>query len=205
MLNSIMTHISRYIKRKKWRRKNTHNATFMGTDFDLDSVSAGNESYGLLNVINHNRGQKLIIGNYVSIAPNVTFVLNGEHSINHISTYPFKTHILHTVPYEALSKGDIIVDDDVWIGVGVTIMSGVHIHQGAIIAAGAVVCKDVGAYEIAGGIPAKVIKRRFDNATIEQLIKIDYSKVNREMIQEHIDILYKDDFEESDLNWLPKK
>lgn len=205
MIKSILVHIERYQKRKKWRKINAHNATFMGTDFDLNSVKVGKESYGLINVINHNRGQKLIIGNYVSIAPNVMFVLNGEHATNHISTYPFKTHILHEVQYEALSKGDIIIDDDVWIGTGAIVMSGVHVHQGAVIAAGAIVCKDVGSYEIVGGVPAKLLKKRFADTVIKNLMKIDYSKLDKKMIAEHIDTLYKKDFDDSDLSWFPQK
>ena len=62
---------------------------------------------------------------------------------------------------EAFGKGDIIVEDDVWIGYGAVIMSGVTIKQGAVIAAGSVVVKDVPAYSIVGGAPAKIIKYRF--------------------------------------------
>lgn len=106
---------------------------------------------------------------------------------------------------DAFSKGDIIVDDDVWIGYGATIMSGVHIGQGAVVAAGAVVTKDVPPYAIVGGVPAKVIKYRFEPEMIEELLKVDYSKLTKEDIEKHIDDLYKKLKDPSQLDWMPKK
>ena len=106
---------------------------------------------------------------------------------------------------EAISKGDIIVGDDVWIGYGATILSGVYIGQGAVIAVGAVVSKDVPAYAIVGGIPAKVIKYRFSESVCKTLEKIDYSKIDEEFVKKHIDELYEEIDENTDLSWLPMK
>ena len=58
-----------------------------------------------------------------------------------------------------------------WIGANVIIMDGLTINTGAVIAAGSVVTKNIGAYEVVGGVPAKVIKKRFDNKTIEKLLE----------------------------------
>jgi len=91
---------------------------------------------------------------------------------------------------EAWSKGLIIVEDDVWIGTRVIILSGIRIGQGAIIGAGSVVTKDVPPYAIVGGDPARVIKYRFDEETVKQLIKIDFSRISKEFVLNNIDLLY---------------
>ncbi len=112
---------------------------------------------------------------------------------------------------EALSKGDIIVEDDVWIGQGATIMSGVHIGQGAVIGAGSIVNKDIEAYSVVAGVPAKLIKMRFPPNIITKLLEIDYSNLTDEMIKTHIKELYSNlnNINEQEiekiLGWLPKK
>lgn len=189
----------------KWRRRNKHNFTMAKNCFNAQSVEVGNGTYGELYVRHFgNQDEKLQIGNFCSIAPDCVFVLGGEHYYKNLSTYPFKVKngLLNN---ESICKGTIVVDDDVWIGFGVTILSGIHIGQGAIIAAGAVVTKDVPAYAIVGGIPAKIIKYRFENNLIEELIKIDYSKLDREMIERHIEDIYVDLVDTKQLAWLPKK
>ena len=77
--------------------------------------------------------------------------------------------------------------------------------QGAVIAAGTVVSKDVPPYAIVGGIPAKVIKYRFPEAVCKKMEKIDYSKIDDEFVKEHIDELYEEINENTDLSWLPMK
>lgn len=177
----------------------------MGGYFEINTVSVGKETYGLLNIISHNEVNRLEIGNYCSIAPNVVFVLSGEHATDYISTFPFKTHTLKSQKYEAESHGNIIVDDDVWIGTGAIIMSGVHIHQGAVIAAGAVVTKDVQPYEIVGGIPAKTLRKRFEQDIINELLNVDYSALDKQQIKEHIDDLYVPLTSVEQLCWMPKQ
>lgn len=188
----------------KWRKLNSHNDTRLDSIFKFDNVSVGIGTYGVLKVRN-DTDYKLKIGNWCSIAENVIFMVGYDHYINHISTFPYKVKGLGCARYEATSKGDIVVDDDVWIGYGATILSGVHIGQGAVIAAGAVVSKDVPPYAIVGGVPAKVIKYRFNDELIKELLKVDYSKLAKEMISEHIDDLYTDLTDIKQLDWLPKK
>ncbi|MBR6152370.1 MAG: CatB-related O-acetyltransferase [Lachnospiraceae bacterium] len=197
--------------RKKWRELNQHNSTEMIEVFDVGKVKVGKESYGDIHLVSFGENTKLSIGNYVSIAQDVHFILDADHPINQISTFPFKVKSLKIQKYEALSKGSIIIDDDVWIGYGVKILSGVHIGQGAIIGAGAVVTKDIPPYAIAVGTPAKVVKIRFDENLVDYLLTFDYSKLDKDMIQEHLDDLYEDiskfSIEEIQIRfeWFPKK
>lgn len=193
-------------REKKWRKRNAHNFTQTGNEFDFEQVKVGKGSYGELNVLSFTDKSSLRIGNFVSIAPQVWFLIGAEHYTNHISTFPFKAKFLMTEKMEAFSKGDgICVDDDVWIGLGAIILSGVHIGQGAVVAAGAVVTKDVPPYAIVGGAPAKVIRYRFAPELIKELLKIDYSRLDRDMVQEHLEELYMDLVDEKQLEWLPKR
>lgn len=84
-----------------------------------------------------------------------------------------------------------MIKDDVWIGAQATIMSGVTIGQGAVIGAKALVTKDVPPYAIVGGVPAKVIKYRFEKEIIDELLKIDFSKFDYKVIKEHITLFEK--------------
>lgn len=199
-------HLCKQGKRKKeWKQLHPNNDTFPMNNFAFENVLLGDGTYGELNVVDFGGSNKLIIKNYVSIAQNVSFILNAEHHINHISTYPFKVKILHVEESESFGKGDILIEDDVWIGYGATIMSGVHIGQGAIIAAGAVVTKDIPPYAIVGGIPAKIIKYRFSQDIINELMKVDYSKLTDDMIKEHVDDLYNELTDVRQLKWMPRK
>ena len=207
--NSLVGNIKRLVEnnsfKRKWRKINQHNDTIVNAKFPINNVVVGKQSYGELNVITFSDKHKLVIGNYISIAQNVTFMLDTEHYMSHISTFPFKVKTLSVESSESFAKGDIFVDDDVWIGYGATIMSGVHIGQGAIVAAGAVITKDVPPYAIVGGVPAKVIKYRFEPELIKELLKIDYSKLTKEKVEKHIDDLYAELKDKRQLDWMPKK
>lgn len=79
-------------------------------------------------------------------------------------------------------KEKIIVEDDVWIGAGSMILSGVKIGQGAVIAAGSVVVNSVAPYSIVGGVPARLIKYRFDLQTIDVLKKVHVGDIEKDII-----------------------
>ena len=205
VLNYIKWRLIEKKRRRKWRKLNSDNYTVLNSFVPFSCIKVGKYSYGEIDVMRLDNNSILQIGSFCSIAPQVCFLMGAEHFTNHISTFPFKVKMLQTFSNEAESKGDIIVDDDVWIGFRSTILSGVHIGQGAIVAAGSVVTKDVPPYAIVGGVPAKVIKYRFSSEKIEELVKIDYSKLTKDIVREHIRELYID-FEEIDqLGWMPKK
>lgn len=105
---------------------------------------------------------KLIIGNKVALGPKVT-IMTGNHATDTIGTFMWDVHSKK----EGLDK-DVILEDEIWVGSNVTILSGAHISRGCVIAAGAVVNKYLPPYSIAGGVPAKVLKYRF---TPEQIIE----------------------------------
>ena len=179
------------IRKNKWHKLHPDSDTVPMNDFNFSKVQIGNGSYGELNIVDFGGENHLMIKNYVSIAQNVTFILNAEHYVDRLSTYPFKVKMLQTQTSESFGKGDIIVDDDVWIGYGATIMSGVHIGQGAVVAAGAVVTKDVPPYAIVGGVPAKVIKYRFPQEIIDVLLPFDLSEIPEETLKKNIEVLYQ--------------
>lgn len=177
--------------RRKWLKLNKHNQMFPQNVFDINSVKVGNYSYGELNVVSYDNQTKLAIGNFVSIAQNVFFMLDVEHNTNHLSTYPFKVKIVEICSSETFSKGDITICDDVWIGFGATVMSGVTIGQGAIIAAGSIVTRDIPEYAIVGGIPAQVIKYRFSEPVRNELRRLDFENLNNEIIKTHLPEFYE--------------
>ncbi|MEL7610529.1 MAG: Vat family streptogramin A O-acetyltransferase [Bacillota bacterium] len=144
-------------------------------------------------------GDKLIIGKFCAIARGVEFVMNGaNHRMNSVTTYPFNilgngwessTPSLAELPY----KGDTVVGNDVWIGQDATLLPGVHIRDGAIIAARAVVTRDVPAYCVAGGNPARILKKRFDDGLIELLLRLKWWDWPPERITKHLCVLCSGD------------
>ena len=135
---------------------------------------------------------KLIIGKFCSIACKAKFLMtSGNHAMKSLSTYTFP--IFYEEWDETLNvkdawdnKGDIIIGNDVWIGYDAIIMSGVKIGDGAIIGTRALVTKDVAPYTIVGGVPAKPIKKRFDNDIISKLLDIKWWDWTAEKIQANI-------------------
>lgn len=190
----IKEHLKRRKINKLWRSKNKHNSTtivlYDNNVKSLDNVHVGRYTYGEIKPFIFSKDYHLRIGSFCSIAPNVCFVVSGDHHLDHLTSFPFYSKCIDGRS-EAISKGDIVIEDDVWIGVNATILSGVKIAQGAVVAAGAVVTKDVPPYAIVGGNPAKVIKYRFDEATIKKLLKIDFDKIDDEYIKNNLDSLYE--------------
>ncbi len=138
---------------------------------------------------------KLKIGKFCSIATGAKFIFNGaNHTLKSFSTYPFPIFTdenqYNPEMVEAWdNKGDIVIGNDVWLGYDSIIMAGVTIGDGAIIGTRTLVTKDVKPYTIVGGIPAKPIRKRFDDETIELLEKIQWWNWDIKKIEENLDTI----------------
>lgn len=168
----------------QWRTHNIHNETKLSLfrNVSIEQITIGNKTYGSLNIIGfRQKGESLHIGSYCSIAKDVVFLLGGEHNYRLLSTYPFQNKFLGKV--EAITKGPIIIADDVWIGFRATILSGVHIGQGAVIAAGSVIARDIPPYAIADSF--RIIKYRFPRNIRKKLLRFDYSSLTRQDFLEY--------------------
>ena len=150
----------------------------MYNDFVNDPVGFEKNNVLYHYPINHDH---LIIGKFCSIACGAKFLFNSaNHTLSSLSTYPFPLFFEEwglekgNVGASWDNKGDIVIGNDVWIGYEAVVMAGVTIGDGAIIGARAVVTKDVPPYTVAGGIPAKPIKKRYPEETIAALSELKW-------------------------------
>ena len=191
--NKLDENNKRNIWNNKWRELNKHNYTYLSNSFPdnvniEDIISVGNGTYGYLDVRWFwNNQEQLRIGHYCSIAEGVLFLTGGNHTMDTLSSYPFNHYYDTGISHIAPSKGAIVVEDDVWIGLNSIILSGVTIGQGAVIGAGSVVAKDVPPYAVYVG--NKVVKYRFSEEIIEKLLMFDFSKLTSNEIKKHGEIL----------------
>ena len=147
--------------------------------------------------VNHDR---LLIGKFCSIACGAKFLFNSaNHALGSLSTYPFPIFYDEwglegkNVADAWDNKGDIALGNDVWIGYEAVILAGVTIGDGAIIGARAVVTRDVPPYAIVGGVPTRLIRRRFDDATIEALLDLRWWNWEPERIRQALPALQAGD------------
>ena len=150
--------------------------------------------------INHD---KLKIGKFCSIACGAKFLFNSaNHAMASLSTYPFPLFFEEwglekkDVAKSWDNKGDIIIGNDVWIGYEAVILAGVTIGDGAIIGTRAVVTKDVPPYTVVGGVPAKPIRKRFDDKTVSDLLDIQWWNWSSEKIAENIEAIQSGNIEQ---------
>jgi acetyltransferase-like isoleucine patch superfamily enzyme len=155
----------------------------------------GKHSYGLSNIhlFSCGEGAHLFVGSFCSIAYDQRVFLGCNHKTDWTTTYPFGHILLENFPSNIQghpsTKGHVIIENDVWIGFGCTFMSGIRIGSGSVIAAYSVVVKDVAPYTIVGGNPARIIKQRFSDEIIRELLEIRWWDHNDSAIKEILPLL----------------
>ena len=162
----------------------------MYNDFVNDPTLFENNNVLYHYPINHD---KLQIGKFCSIACGAKFLFNSANlTLSSLSTYPFPLFFEEwglekkDVTNAWDNKGDIVIGNDVWIGYEAVVLTGVTIGDGAIIGTRAVVTKNVPPYTIVGGVPAKLIKKRFSEETISALLVIQWWNWSKERIARNI-------------------
>lgn len=153
-------------------------------------ASIGRYTYG---VSNHNifgcgAKAQFEIGSFCSVAEGVIFMCRGHHPTHTVSSFPFETMFPggEQDPDLHIGKTGIKIGSDVWIGRDALIMPQVTIGNGAVIGAGAIVTKNVPAYTIVAGVPAKLIRHRFDHSIIESLETIAWWSWSDEKITKYL-------------------
>lgn len=182
----------KYLRGKSIRDSIIDSTSLINSGSSILNSSIGKYSYcGYDCEINH-----AIIGNYCSLANDV--IIGGEeHPMNWLSTSPVFQNVKHSGPRKRFAKHTLpnskctFIGSDVWVGNRAIIKQGVKIGHGAIIGAGAVVTKNVPPYAIVGGVPANIIKFRFDQDTIDFLLISEWWNWSDEKIQ-HYAYLFAD-------------
>jgi len=167
----------------RWFRTQPPPSPYLRDNKDFSAFCVGDWSYGNPEIWAFG-DTGLSIGRFCSIAAGVTILLNAGHRTEWITTYPFSALWPEAASYPGhpVKKGDVVIGHDVWIGAGATILSGVRIGNGAVVGASSVVTKDVPAYTIVAGNPARVIRTRFSSERIEALERIAWWDWPREKI-----------------------
>ena len=175
--------------------------------FIFDTVFGGNthDTHILSNITIASMGAggspNLVIGGFCQISPQVKVFLGWNHRTDWVTTGFY----FHQMQQQQTDKdvnlddfctwADVVIGNDVWLGEGCTIMAGVTIGDGAVVAANAHVVKDVGPYEIVGGNPAKLIKRRFTEAQIAELLECKWWDLPLKEIRQLMPYLCSDNIE----------
>ncbi|WP_433971321.1 CatB-related O-acetyltransferase [Tunturiibacter lichenicola] len=176
--------------------------TRVKTPFTRDALAKcgaaiGEYSYGVPVLRWWGEAVGLRIGNYCSFADRVEIFLGGNHRPDFVTTYPFASFTdwpevpgVRIVPE---TRGDVVIGNDVWVGSGAVILSGITIGDGAIIGARAVVSRNVPPYSVVVGNPARVVRKRFTDDVIQQLLRIRWWDWSRQRIEQNLPLLLSSD------------
>lgn len=178
------------------------NSLFEGKNVLMKGVSIANSKVGKYTYVGKNtRISFSYIGRFCSIATDCLIGLGQHPSHGHISSYPGfyspkNPGCIMTFVDQKLFDKEVLpinIGNDVWIGARAIIRDGVTIGDGAIIGSGAVVTKNVDPYTIVGGVPAKIIRKRYPNKKIEQLLKFRWWDRDEEWLKQHGDIFCQEE------------
>ncbi len=170
------------------------------SQYTVGQYTYGSENIRLLDF--HPSSQSPVsIGKFCSIAHNQVFLLNCGHHTQWLTTYPFG-HLhrdvfpngsTHGEKEHPVRKEGITIGNDVWIGYGCVILDGVQVGDGAVIGAGSVVTKHVPPYAIVGGAPARLIRYRFSEEVITQLVELQWWNLPEQTLNAIVPLLQQND------------
>jgi len=170
---SVLAHLRRKVSYILRRLQYESKETILSKRPDLSHYDIGRWSYGDLRVLRYRVNGNLKVGSFCSFADNVAVLLGGDHNPNNLSTYPFGVFLGGvSESAHASTKGDVVIGNDVWVGRNATILPGVKIGDGAVIGAHSVIARDIPPYAIAVGNPGKVVRARFQQDVIDELLRV---------------------------------
>lgn len=209
MFNTIRKKIKIELKRKSLRKNNVfieekckfRKATFKGNNAIAKNVDFENSYLGRGSCINHDcQLAHVKIKNFSCIGPGANIAIGNHPTKDYVTTHSFAySHSSKSIGLGFLddvtfdiganvpgSKYYLEIGNDVWVGKNVTFLSGITIGDGSIIAAGAVVTKSVEPYSIVGGVPAKIIRKRFNENDINYLLEFKWWDKPLEWIKDNV-------------------
>lgn len=175
-----------------WYSRGSH---FLRDDKRYRQYTIGNYTYGKPKIYQWGEGAALSIGRFCSISSGVKILLGGNHHTDWPTTYPFpKFFVQHAnITGYASSKGNVSIGNDVWIGMDAMVLSGVTVGDGAVIAARTVCTKDVPPYAIVAGNPGRIVRYRFEEDVIGELLRIRWWDWPIQDVQNAIPMLMQTD------------